>query len=219
MAKVLPYQNRNDARREQSLLRRLFGPSKEEVWARLAEQIGGGQVINGGFWRGSRFEVDVGEWTLTLDVYVVSNGKSSTTFTRMRAPYVNRDGFRFRIFRKHIFTWLARLLGQQDILIGDPTFDENFVVQGNDESKVGRLLANRRIRELLDAQPGICLEVKDDEGWFGRRFPEGVDELHFVTVGIIKDVERLRLLYELFAETLEELCRMGSAYEDDPGMP
>ena len=58
--------------------------------------------------------------------------------------------------------------------------------------------------------------MKDDEGWFGTSFPEGVDELHFQTVGIIKDVERLKLLYELFAETLDQLCRMGAAYKQSP---
>jgi hypothetical protein len=216
---VLPYQNRDDANREQSLRRRLFGPSREEVWSRLAERIGGGRVIDEGFWRGGKkFEVEVEEWTVTLDTYAVSTGKTTAVFTRMRAPYVNRDGFRFRVYRKHIFTWLGKILGQQDVEIGDASFDENFVVQGNHEAKVRRLLRNGRIRELIDAQPGICFEVKDDEGWFGRKFPEGVDELHFVTGGVITDVERLRLLYELFAETLNELCRMGSAYEDEPGV-
>jgi hypothetical protein len=43
-----------------------------------------------------------------------------------------------------------------------------------------------------------------------------VDELYFRVVGVIKDVDRLRLLYELFSETLDELCRMGSAYENAP---
>ena len=215
---VLPYQNRDDANREQSWRRRLFGPSKEEVWSRLAEQIGG-RIIDEGFWRGGkRFEVEAGEWTITLDVYAVSTGETATFFTRMRAPYVNRDGFRFRVHRKSVFTWLGKLFGQQDIEVGDADFDENFVVQGNHESKVRRLLRNERLRELMEAQPGICFGVKDDEGWFGRKFPEGVDELYFVTGGIITDVERLRLLYELFADTLEELCRMGSAYEDDPGV-
>jgi hypothetical protein len=37
-------------------------------------------------------------------------------------------------------------------------------------------------------------------------------------VGIIKDVERLRLLYELFAETLDQLCRIGSANENTPNV-
>jgi hypothetical protein len=36
--------------------------------------------------------------------------------------------------------------------------------------------------------------------------------------GVIKDVERLKHLYDLFGETLDELCRIGSAYQSDPGV-
>ena len=59
--------------------------------------------------------------------------------------------------------------------------------------------------------------MKDlDGGFWGKSFPQGVDELYFRVVGVIKDVDRLKLLYELFSETLDELCRMGSAYENGP---
>jgi hypothetical protein len=51
--------------------------------------------------------------------------------------------------------------------------------------------------------------VKDDEGWFGTKFPDGVDELHFAVAGVIKDIDRLKGLYDLFAETLDELCPPG----------
>jgi hypothetical protein len=47
-------------------------------------------------------------------------------------------------------------------------------------------------------------------------FPAGVDELKFQVAGVIKDLDRLKLLYELFAETLDELCRMGSALDKTP---
>jgi len=60
--------------------------------------------------------------------------------------------------------------------------------------------------------------VGDDEGWFGPSFPEGVDKLEFMALGVIIDAERLKRLYELFAETLDELCRIGSAYEGAPGL-
>jgi hypothetical protein len=69
---------------------------------------------------------------------------------------------------------------------------------------------------LVDAQPAISLEVKDDEGLFGTHFPHGVDELHFQVVGIIKEIAQLKSLYELFARILDRLCEIGSAYEDDP---
>ena len=60
--------------------------------------------------------------------------------------------------------------------------------------------------------------MKDDEGWFGAEFGEHVDELQFTCHGVIKDVQRLKLLFTLFAETLEQLCRMGTAYVEDPGI-
>ena len=62
------------------------------------------------------------------------------------------------------------------------------------------------------------LEVKDSEGWFGPKFPEDVDELHFQVVGVIKDVERLKALFDLFAVILDQLCQIGSAYKQEPGV-
>ncbi len=72
-------------------LRKIFGPSKEEVWTRLSEEIEA-DFIDGGFLRGDKVVAKVREWVITLDTYTVSTGKTSTTYTRMRAPYVNIDG-------------------------------------------------------------------------------------------------------------------------------
>jgi hypothetical protein len=194
-----------------------FGPSKDQVWRKLCEEIGA-EFIEGGYWKGSMVQAQVGPWTLTLDIHVVSTGESSQTYTRLRAPYVNPDGFRFKIYRKGIFSELGKLLFMQDIEVGDPEFDEAFIIQGNDEFKVRDLFANPKLRELIRAQPKFHLEVKDDEGWFRTRFPQGVDELYFRVMGVIKDVEQLKGLFDLFAETLHQLCKIGSAYKEDPGV-
>ena len=71
---------------------------------------------------------------------------------------------------------------------------------------------------MIQDQPEIRLEVKDSEGWFGPKFPEDVDELYFQVVGVIKDVERLKSLFDLFAAVLDQLCRIGSAYKQEPGV-
>jgi hypothetical protein len=34
----------------------------------------------------------------------------------------------------------------------------------------------------------------------------------------IKDIARLKALYDLFAEVLDHLCKIGSTYENDPGV-
>ncbi len=193
------------------------GPSKDEVWRRLSEEIGA-EFVEGGFRKGSKVQAHVGPWTVTLDTYTDSSTDHSVHYTRMCAPYVNPEGFRFTFYRKGFFSDLGKRLGMQDIEVGEPEFDEAFVIKGNDDERVRALFANPKIQQMIQAQPQIRLEVKDSEGWFGPKFPEDVDELHFQVVWVIKDVERLNSLFEVFAAVLNQLCKIGSAYKQDAGV-
>jgi hypothetical protein len=197
------------------MARRWFGPSRDEVWRQLAEKIGG--TFSEGTWRKSaRVDASHGEWTVTLDSYAVSTGKVTIVYTRIRAPYVNPDGFRFTIYRRNVFSDVGKLFGMQDIEVGEEAFDRDYIIKSSDESKVRSLFSHPRLRELIRQQPDMHLAVRDDEGWFGPTFPDGVDMLSYTVAGIIKDVDRLKGLYDLFAETLDDLCRIGSAYESRP---
>src|SRR3954469_3170358 len=170
-----------------------FGPSREEVWRQLCREIGA-EFIGGGFWQGSKVQAHVGPWTVTLDTHTVYTGHAHFTYTRMRASYVNPGGLRFTVYRKGLFSGLGKLLGMQDIEVGDPEFDEAFIVKGTDEARVRELFADPEVRALLTAQSQIRLEVKDSEGWFGPAFPVDVDELHFQVHGVIKEMDRLKAL-------------------------
>ncbi len=196
-------------------LRKLFGPSKEEVWRQLCAATGA-EYVQGGFWKGDKVQAAHGEWTITLDTFAVSTGKTVMHFTRLRAPYVNPDGFRFTVYRHGLFTELGKLLGMQDVTVGHPEFDRDFVIQGTDEAKLRALFDNPKLRELIAGQPSIHLSVKDNDGAWGTEFPADTDQLHFHAGGIIQDVARLRQLFDLFGETLDQLCHIGSAYEDKP---
>jgi hypothetical protein len=199
------------------ILRQIFGPSKEEMWSQLSREIGA-EYQPGGFFKEGKVVLSHREWEITLDTYTVSTGKSHVTYTRIRAPFVNPDGFRFNIYRKGIFSGIGKLLGTQDIEIGDAYFDDEFIIQSSSQDLVYRLLSSIGIRQMIQNQPDIHFEVKDDEGWFQQKFPEGVDELYFQTMGVITDVERLKALFDLFAAVLDQLCRFGSGYETNPGV-
>jgi hypothetical protein len=217
MENKLDYQNRDDAKKEVGFLRSLFGTSRSELWMQLAEQIGA-DFVKGGFFREDAVVATVGQWTITLDTWTIPAPGGSTTFTRMRAPYVNRDGFQFLIYRAGDRTWNRHFLRLPVIKIGDPQFDGAFVYRSSSEQKGLDLLSSTQIRVLINAQRRIRICVKDDEGWFKKHFPQGVDELHFESEEVIKDIDRLRNLFELFAEILHQLCHIGSAYENDPGV-
>lgn len=195
----------------------LFGPSKKEIWHKLAEELNG-RFSRTGLMGVPRVDVDVGPWTVTLDSRVRHAGKTHIPYTRMRACFVNPDGFRFRTYRQGVFSRLGRLLGVQDIEIGHAELDDAFIIQGNDPRMVTQLLAPVRIRRLVAAQPRICLEVRDDQGWFKERFPAGVDMLHFEARGTIKDPTQLRGLFDLFAAVLDRLCELGVATRADPAV-
>jgi hypothetical protein len=198
-------------------LRNILGPSKEEIWSQISADIGG-EFIDGGFWGIDALRYQHGEWELLLDTYRVSNGKSSTTYTRMRAPFVNKDDLYFNIYRESLFSGAGRFFGMQDLTIGDPFFDESFVIKGNNERKIQQLLNDAKLKALIDQQPRINFKIRDDEGWFGANHPDGVDELYFSRVGTMKDVAELKDLFQLFCHTLERLVQIDSAYANDPNV-
>lgn len=200
-----------------SVLREIFGPSKKEVWSQLSEFIGA-DYVDGGFFGKNKVVVHVKEWTITLDTYTVSTGKSSVTYTRMRAPYINKDGLYFKIYKAGIFSDLGRLLGMQDIQIGFEEFDTDYVIKGNNDDKIRELFSKTNIRSLIELQPRFSLQIKDDEGWFGESFPEGVDELYFSVAGVIRDIDLLKALFDLFAEVLDYMCEIGSVYDSNPNV-
>lgn len=104
------------------------------------------------------------------------------------------------------------------IEIGNKYLDDQFIVQGNDATNIRQLLADPVQMQLIDKQPRIHLEIKDDEGLFGAAFPERVDELAFLAVGVMKTLHHSKSLFYLFARLMERLVRIDSAYEDDPGI-
>jgi hypothetical protein len=193
------------------VLRKLFGPSRDEIWRQLAADIGG-EYIPSTFWKRDRVEAAHGEWAIVLDTYFHAAAKAD--FTRIRAPYINPDGFRFTVYRRGLFSGVATRLGMQDVEVGDNAFDRDFVIKSSEEGRLRTLFANARIRELIDAQPRIHFTVREASREFRDRVPAPADELCFEVPGVIKDLDRLKLLFDLFAETLDQLCRMGSAYEE-----
>ena len=194
-----------------------FGPSKDEVWRQLSEEIGA-EFVEGGFWKGSKVQAHVGPWTVTLDTYT-DRPATATSPTPGCVPPTStpRASGSRSTARGSSATW-ASSWGCRTSRSATPSSTRRSSSRGTTRSRVRELFADPKVRPLIQAQPKIRLEVKDSEGWFGPKFPEDVDELHFQVVGVIKDVDRLKALFDLFAAVLDRLCRIGSAYEMSVGV-
>ena len=198
-----------------SVLHSILGASKDELWEQMATDIGVEYEDRGAFGQ-DVLRYNSGEWEITLDTYAAGDGTSSVNYTRMRAPFVNKDGLRFKICREGLFAPIGKLLGLQDIQVGDEFFDKNFLIKGTDEEKIKLLLKSPALKKLIQAQPDINFQIRNDEGWFGASFPDGVDELYFECYGVLHEKDRLKALFDMFSATLERLVLIDSAYENDP---
>ena len=202
------------------LLRNIFGPSKEEIWIQLEQEINAQFIMKKSFLiDDSKVVLEHKNWTIVLDVFHRSTGKSTIPYTRMRCAYVNKDDFRFEIFKEGFFATIGKYFGMEDIEIEDKIFDDTFVLKSKNLDKIKALFKDEDIKNdflALSSLSQFQVKVKDDEGYFGQHFPEGVDELYLEVVGIIKDIAQLKILFKLFAEIMDRLCEIGSAYETRP---
>ena len=205
---------------------------QEAAWKLLATEVGGELITRRE--RGRRFlgrhmqlavVAKAGTSPIALDLRMEYGGEyaPNSLVTRIRAPYVARDSFSFSI--KHVRARLsdgavlhgmARLAGRHKVEAGDFGFDRDFLITANDTDKVRALLADPRIRDLVQSQP--CIDISAARpGWrlFKRSGPQRVSVLRFEEEGVITDVERLKSLLELFGETLNQLCQIGSASQEE----
>ena len=205
---------------------------QEQAWQQLATEVGGELIARRE--RGRRFlgrhmqlavVAKAGTSPIALDLRVEYGGEyaTETLVTRIRVPYVARDTFSFSIKRVRarlsdgaVLHGMARLAGRHKVEPGDLGFERDFLITANDTDKVRALLADSRLCGLIQAQPSIDVSAARP-GW--RLFKRGgqpLSVLRFEEEGVITDVQRLKSLFELFQETLNQLCQIGSASPEEP---
>lgn len=187
----------------------------EETWGQFCGRV---DAVVAEYLRAGRACVRYRGWCVTLDTNVVPAGAAAAVVTRMRAPFVGRGRFRFKLQRRDLLDALARRLRIHSSETGQSDFDREFVVRSGDDAAVRRLFDSPDIRRLIQSQPSINLEARGGDGPFGVSLPEGVDELVLRAPGFVTDAERLRRLFALFALTLDRLCETGSACGEEPGV-
>jgi hypothetical protein len=188
----------------------VFRPHKRLIWKQFAARYAADFVPGKGLLDHDAIKVTHDNWAIYFDTY--KRGKRK--YTRIRAPYVNRDSFRFHIRRANFFSEIGKSLGMQDVVVGHRAFDKAFIIQGNSEEKLKQFFDNNLIRDLLSYQPGVSLEIRLDQSWSQDPFSEGLSELYFEVPVIVDSLQQLEDLYNLFAEVLDHLCDIGSAYDD-----
>lgn len=203
---------RNTRTSRMSSLKERFTHHEDSMWEQLSDEIGG-EFLDREGWRCDKIVAREGQWTITIDLHSHPGYRSEAIYTRIRGPYVNREKFRFKIFRQGVIEGITRLLGMQDVEVGDGEFDDAFILQATDEGKLKRVLADESLRRRMVEDQMIQIELRGcEDDWFKDDFPEGCDELILEVPGEVGTIDRLERLYRIFTGILHGLVQLGSAY-------
>ncbi|MCD6594855.1 DUF3137 domain-containing protein [bacterium] len=194
----------------------IFNKTKgiKEIWREFATQLDA-EFVDGGFWKGFHIEKKFDIWRINMDQF--SSDKAS--FTRVRAPYIATREFKFDIHHKNILSALGKILGAQDIEIGNPDFDRDYIIKGNDAELVMSLFFNSAIITLIqNIQPPRQFSISSQKvkKLYGTKFPPQTYQIFYQQSGIIKEIERMKLINEIFGAILTQLHKIGVATKQDP---
>ena len=181
--------------------------NKINIWQELAEETGG-KFIEGHSWHSDRTEVEYNNWKIIFDNFTLWSGKYHTEMTRVIAPIISTNDFKFEIYRNGFIRKIEKLFGAQDVEIGNIEFDKAFVIKSNNEFKIKTFLRNKKIRNLIELEKEVNIQICDQKGIWEEKLPQNELELSFFWDEEIKDIEKLKSILNLFIEMLNELYQM-----------
>ena len=139
-----------------------------EAWRTAAERLGF-QFAPGSWTGGPTMNGTIDGSPAEIHSYTMSSGKNSTRYTRYTLGFPS-IGVGLKLSRQSGVGLLLKVLGTQDIEIGDPTFDEAFIVQAADPQAVRAVLtpgATMMLNRLIAVHPELV--VTDDQLVLDRR--------------------------------------------------
>jgi hypothetical protein len=150
----------------------------DQLWIETAGLLGGTYTPSDGAILQARprtIEADVDGIAVVIDHFTVSTGKSSAVFTRLRAWAPGVFALRLTILPSGILRDLTVALGAQDLQLGDPAFDDAYVLKGRDVAMVRAWLDGPARTAAAMAEPRLDLHAEKDEhlrmNWLGIDHP------------------------------------------------
>jgi len=210
--------------------------SEREVWRGFAERTDGKLIEDiTGWWIFKQTELKViapvAAWKLTLSSGPAYIGKDCYKETWLTIRYKSHDIFEFDIKNREL-GWLP---GAKLIKLGEPIFDQKFIISGSNTLLIQKLLTYPYIRNQISQCIGkrrhpfvfdydgndIGMSAETKLGWgcleskaVNVRSEEIINELTYTYGGMADDPRFLLDLHQMLTVIMNQLFRIGCAIED-----
>ncbi len=118
--------------------------------------------------------------------------------TTLMTSLPSNNQFKFAITPEDVINRIGKFFGMQDVKIGYPEFDDNVLVQTNDEVKLKQIFADSSLRSIFQNLSGYSFHIDKAEKGEG-------DHLHLVIQHAITNTADLKKLFGAFNQVLHAL--------------
>lgn len=188
----------------------------KSVWMDLTDELNG-EFEDGTLSVKAKLPLAGTPFRLTLQMHAHPMGQAISETTVMSVPFNFENEFQFAIHNTSAVEEVAKILGLQDIIVGDAEFDKTYIIQGSEPRVVQKLFADADFKIKIQEQKAINLSIVDGHHkQFGITPPAGVGVLTFVEKGAVNSFERMTSLVALMKMTVQRLQTLGVAASDAP---
>jgi hypothetical protein len=127
-----------------------------------------------------------------------------STSIKLEINFKNHDVLMFKVIPESAGDKIKKVLGRlKEIEVGQPDFDNMFLIKGSDEKRIKNLFSKPHIRDFMLHQRRLYLELTPNSLIFSTYLPIG-------------SIEHLKMIYDWLSKVLNEICIMDSGYENQP---
>lgn len=168
-----------------------------ENWRLAAESLGL-SFNDGGMMLPSRITGSINGHDVLVKTATRGSGKNSKTVTEYNVRYRKPINFKFSLTKQNFLHAFGKMFGMQDIEVGDKSFDDSVIVQGDNDSQIRDFLTAPRRKHIKLALSSFK-EIKISH--------TGVE---VATYGMESSMEKLR-------STINSLCAMAEVIDPSRG--
>lgn len=184
----------------------------EYVWRDFADSKGG-QVVEDQSKTNSpiismHIPVEGTDTSINFAPFRLKGDNKKEKGTSASIHFAPRESFVFSIRSEKGMDQIGKMMGVQDIQMGDQEFDERFLIQGSDPGKVVHLFAELNLRDLLLSQNTADLRLVHESDHFPAelKVPKG---RHAVVYGHNDRPDKFEQLEAIFQILTTVVHRLG----------
>lgn len=119
-----------------------------KAWEKFATEAGL-NIIYGNFFSMPKVTGKYKGFDYVLEIITEGDGESSTTYTLMTMNVPGPPGYNLQVYPEGLLSKVGKMLGAQDIQIGNKAFDDTFMIKSKTPDKIDKLLTRDVQRKML----------------------------------------------------------------------